>query len=674
MNNRGKFCGAIGGVILCLLYTVSFAQEDYTTWSQHQVINLNTSPSRANVAANEYNFPVLIRLTPANFSGFSLALLQGADIRFSKTDYSKHLSYQIESWVDKAGFADSAVIWVRVDTVFGSSATQSIVMHYGKTGVTSQSNGPAVFDTTNGYQAVYHFAEGTGGNANDATINNYLATAIGTPIDTIGVIGRARYFNGTTSAFYLANTAIPPSKLCFPGNGFYTVSVWVNSMGFSTNLPSIISKGPTSGSGGQYHLFERYTTASGVSSAQWSFIEQRSTAMGGQQSRRTPAGSAASQQNQWVHIVGVRNGPNMALYINGVNAGTGSDSSIGGGTRDTTENVGIGARLTTANVGGNFWTGIIDEPEISNVVRDSGWIMLSYQNQQPSQTLVTLPILVTLTAPPLLSPTNGASSVPINVNLGWGTVNGAASYRVQAATDTTFLSPVFSQSGITAISVPASGLSGSTSYHWRVSAANAGGNGPWSSIWSFTTVPGAAGIPILSTPTNAATGQPTSEKLTWGSAASASTYNVQLSTSVSFSAPTSLNGLIGTSANFTNLSINTTYYWRVDAANSLGTSNWSGIWSFTTGTSGVAHGEAPIGVKTDLAVTGSAIEYSLAASGPVEITFCDLLGRSALVINRQQSAGTYSLTFRECALVTGNYIVRLKTGGFSKQAMVLITR
>jgi hypothetical protein len=92
-------------------------------------------------------------------------------------------------------------------------------------------------------------------------------------------------------------------------------------------------------------------------------------------------------------------------------------------------------------------------------------------------------------APVLVAPPNGATNQTLTPLLDWNDVSGATSYRIQVATNTSFTSPAFDTSGITAsqITVPAGKLNGSTLYYWRVNAANASGSGPWSSVWNFTT-------------------------------------------------------------------------------------------------------------------------------------------------------------------------------------------
>lgn len=103
---------------------------------------------------------------------------------------------------------------------------------------------------------------------------------------------------------------------------------------------------------------------------------------------------------------------------------------------------------------------------------------------------VTVARVLEPTAPPsvptLSSPANGATGVPIPVNLVWVASEGAASYRVQVATDPGFSAPVFDQAGITATKVTIS-LSPNTQYYWRVSATNPLGTSDWSQVWSFTT-------------------------------------------------------------------------------------------------------------------------------------------------------------------------------------------
>ncbi|HWP82733.1 MAG TPA: glycosyl hydrolase family 18 protein, partial [Bacteroidota bacterium] len=89
--------------------------------------------------------------------------------------------------------------------------------------------------------------------------------------------------------------------------------------------------------------------------------------------------------------------------------------------------------------------------------------------------------------------------------------------------------------------------------------------------------------PVLSAPTNGATGVTTNVALSWNPSSGASSYRVQVSTSSSFaSLITDQQNLPGTSFSPTGLASSTQYYWRVNARNTIGTSAWSDTFTFTT--------------------------------------------------------------------------------------------
>lgn len=99
-------------------------------------------------------------------------------------------------------------------------------------------------------------------------------------------------------------------------------------------------------------------------------------------------------------------------------------------------------------------------------------------------------------APTLLLPVNGATNVSLTPLLDWNNVSGAVSYRVQVSADSLFVTTAYDTSGVTAsqLTVPSGKLAQSTKYYWRVNATNAGGTGPWSGVWNFTTL--ALGLPL----------------------------------------------------------------------------------------------------------------------------------------------------------------------------------
>jgi hypothetical protein len=182
--------------------------------------------------------------------------------------------------------------------------------------------------------------------------------------------------------------------------------------------------------------------------------------------------------------------------------------------------------------------------------------------------------------PILTSPTNKSTINSAPLTLSWIVSNGAVSYTLQVSADSLFTTLVYNQSGIITLSKQVTGLVAAT-YYWRVSATNNNGSSAWSNFWSITTV--APSSPSLSSPVNGAAGQPVSLSLSWSASGGATGFNLQVSLNSSFTSLV-INQIGLTSLNYqiSGLSALTTYYWRVSAINSYGTSGWSDTWIFTT--------------------------------------------------------------------------------------------
>jgi hypothetical protein len=186
------------------------------------------------------------------------------------------------------------------------------------------------------------------------------------------------------------------------------------------------------------------------------------------------------------------------------------------------------------------------------------------------------------------APASGASGVSRTPAFTWGASSNAASYTLVVSTNSGLTSPVINQSGITATSyTPASSLSASTTYYWRVTAVNATSSTVASNGGiSFTTAAlPAPGSFSQTAPASGATGVSTTPQFTWGASSDAASYTLTVSTSSSLANPVvNVGSITGTSYSLsTALANNTVYYWRVSATNSTSTTNAtnSGI-SFTT--------------------------------------------------------------------------------------------
>lgn len=197
-------------------------------------------------------------------------------------------------------------------------------------------------------------------------------------------------------------------------------------------------------------------------------------------------------------------------------------------------------------------------------------------------TTVSLP-----SGPALLTPANGATGQSLTPTLDWSDLIGASTYKVEVSTSNVFTTITDSATvAVSTYTVPAGKLSNGTVYYWRVFGKNTCNTSPASLVWNFTTSANPPVAPTLLLPAFGALCQSLTLTLDWADVPGANTYRVQVSFVSSFATTVIDTGNL-TSSQFTvpaNLVNNSLYYWRVNAANSGGTSAWSLVWNFTTTT------------------------------------------------------------------------------------------
>jgi hypothetical protein len=185
-------------------------------------------------------------------------------------------------------------------------------------------------------------------------------------------------------------------------------------------------------------------------------------------------------------------------------------------------------------------------------------------------------------APVLSAPLAGAQNQPTNLSLSWIASVGANTYRLQFSTSAVFASTVIDDSTITSTSRPITGLTIGTTYYWRVNAKNVAGTSAYSTRnFTTATIVVAPQPPFLVAPANGDTVITTNPTLSWDASIGAATYRLQVDTSGVFT-NTIFNDstLTGISQLMSSLTNGKTYYWRVNAKNSGGTSAYSTIWHF----------------------------------------------------------------------------------------------
>lgn len=122
-----------------------------------------------------------------------------------------------------------------------------------------------------------------------------------------------------------------------------------------------------------------------------------------------------------------------------------------------------------------------------------------------------------------------------------------------------------------------SNLAFGKNHYFRMRAAHAQSTSDWSGANAFTVI----AKPVLDGPANNATNRQLDLVLTWDEITGIVKYNIQLATNADFTDPL----LFETGVEeyeIDNLTFGTTYFWRVNARHSSGTSEWSEPFSFTT--------------------------------------------------------------------------------------------
>ena len=169
-------------------------------------------------------------------------------------------------------------------------------MYWGKTGVTSESNGTAIFSAANGFASVMHLNETlTDVLGNTAPTNN--GTTVGA-----GQIGKGRHFVAGQGVDCGQNITTFPS-----GGASHSTSLWVKSD--SVNWASLVRWGKVQDSGQvELELSPAPTTTAN---------------MNGFWSGATIHGTTAVTPGQWTHVAYTYNNSAGKLYVNGVLDGTG---------------------------------------------------------------------------------------------------------------------------------------------------------------------------------------------------------------------------------------------------------------------------------------------------------------------------------------------------------------
>ncbi len=296
------------------------------------------------------NFPVLVVLNTgvAGFNYNQFKGVNGGDLRFSDGAQTSLLNFEIESW----DVNSNSYIWVQVPAL--SNGNANIYAYWGNTNATT-----LPLYATNGvtwserYAGVWHLAE-TSGNNLDSTTNGLTGyPSNGITQTATGQIGGGDDFPGGGSRTFFGT----PTVLNNLTNNF-TASAWIR--------PDAL--------GGNRVLF----------GAHWGSLNGWSFRMAGANPalERLPGGTLDSavsvSAGQWSAVTVVYDAANNAtFYINGNKVATVAGTTAAG---VSTQPWYLGAN------NGDYFDGIMDEVQVSQIARSSNWIWAAYQNTASNST------------------------------------------------------------------------------------------------------------------------------------------------------------------------------------------------------------------------------------------------------------------------------------------------
>ncbi|MDQ3000307.1 MAG: DUF2341 domain-containing protein [Fibrobacterota bacterium] len=342
---------------------LSDAAEDYSAWPYGADLILNTSANGANIPITVTGFPMLVRLSAANFP-FDQAQANGRDVRFAKPN-GVPLDYEIERWDAVVRLAE---VWVKVDTIKGNDAGQKVRMLWGNSAAADSSDPGAVFGAANGYVGAWHLNGSGASNRPNAVAGGQPAVPMQYDGDenATGIIAGADSLDGGAVGDHLD---IGDGYADFSGGLTYTVWVYptavrkwchILDLGNGENVDNIILNRMDTTAGLGYHNWNGTTGSDKTAPNQWTL-------------------------NQWQQFGLTVSGKDFKLYKNG--------ALVLSDTISTTMAV---VNRTLNFLGKSNWAvdqyyqGKLDEPELSRVAHNDVWMRLLYQNQKSGQALPTV--------------------------------------------------------------------------------------------------------------------------------------------------------------------------------------------------------------------------------------------------------------------------------------------
>ena len=354
-----------------------------TSWPYRKKITID----HIKVSGSLVGFPVLVDTTDSDLA--AKAQYDADDIVFT-TQGGVKLSHEIESYNSSIG---RLIAWIHVPSL--SSAVDTVLyMYYGNAGAASQENVAGVWDSN--FMMVQHLNEASGTHF-DSTVNHNDGTVSGAVQGVAGKIDGADDFDGTNDA-----VVVPHSSTLTGFTEAMTVSVWVK-LDDVNSRQTMLNKYNSTGSQRAWALDYAINQPSAGQNACGLIVSSNG------QTYESFFAPYTFTAGQWVNVavVWTPNQTSLPFYINGVQvSGAGTQNvTVSSIFNNVLESLYFGRSYVGASGGERYLDGIIDEAQLSNIARSSGWIVTSYNNQRDPSSFYTigaeeLPALTTIKIEP----------------------------------------------------------------------------------------------------------------------------------------------------------------------------------------------------------------------------------------------------------------------------------
>jgi biopolymer transport protein ExbB len=320
-------------------------------WAFRKEITFDLTPKGADIAGSPTDVPVLIRLSLGNFQYFADANPDGSDLRFIASDDKTALKHHIERFDPQAQLA---FIWVRVPRLTGGAATDKIYLYYGNKKATSAADPGGTYDANQAL--VYHFGAAAA-SPQDSTAYKTEPKSFGAEINPASLIASGARFSGSQTISIPATGALRLAA----GKGL-TISAWVRFEAPQAEavIAELADQGRefTLGVNGK-QAYVRYNGGGGAPILVT-------------QTEEVPTG-------EWHHLAARIGDGGLTLLVDGAEAGHANAEA-----RDIAGVLTVGGAAS----GGGFYSGELDELEVSNVARSSDWIKAAARSQGMNAPLV----------------------------------------------------------------------------------------------------------------------------------------------------------------------------------------------------------------------------------------------------------------------------------------------